>query len=56
MSAPSNPKQNISHLTRNTVALILAGGRGILVSVSAFAESRARIFGMHSTNRLSLIR
>jgi glucose-1-phosphate adenylyltransferase len=30
MSAPSNQKHNhnIGHLTRNTIALILAGGRG----------------------------
>ena len=30
MSAPSNNQydQNIGHLTRNTIALILAGGRG----------------------------
>ncbi|MEY3189923.1 MAG: glucose-phosphate adenylyltransferase, partial [Pseudomonadota bacterium] len=30
MSAPSNQNQdhNVGHLTRNTIALILAGGRG----------------------------
>ncbi len=48
MSAPSNPKydHSVSHLTRNTIALILAGGRGSrLVNMTDWRAKPAVPFG-----------